>query len=532
MTLDFVSKSLSNSQSFRPDRHASRLPALPQVILQGSVLVKVLHIATMIVEILLFAVGVILLHYWISRPRGMPPGPMVIPYLGSRLIFTVSQVQAMHKIYGDIFKSEIGSHKLIFLCSNKLIKEALAKVDFADRPRLEVAHFLTDGQEAGVIMSNGKRWQNARRFLLRNLRDLGMGKTYLEESILEEARALVKDFRSCAGTPANVPESLNVAVLNVIWQLVASRRYDLHDKEVLEPIAILRSIDSSSLATLVEFFPGVKKLLPGFLEEKLFAAQMKKLKDSIVDLLKDTIDSHRATLDPTNPRDVIDEYLIAIDEKSEIAEYFGELDLMRIIFDLFAAGFDTTANTLRWVILYMARFPEVQRRVQQQIDEVVPRDTLPSYQHKSRLPLLEATIQEVLRSSSMLHNGVQRAAQADTYLGGYFIPKGSWVFGCSGICHMDSRYWEEPQEFRPERFLDQEGKVKTPKEGLIPFGSGRRSCLGEALSRMELYIFSAALLQNFTFSPPAGIEVDLEANSKQPSARLSKEQNIVISIRE
>ncbi|XP_063601622.1 cytochrome P450 2L1-like [Penaeus indicus] len=485
----------------------------------------------MIVEILLFVVGVILLRYWISRPRGMPPGPMVVPFLGSRPVLSVDQVQKMHKIYGDIFKSEIGPHKFIFLCSNKLIKEALSKTEFADRPQLEMLHFLTDGQEAGVIMSNGKRWQNARRFLLRNLRDLGMGKTYLEESILVEARALVKDFRSCAGTPAHIPESLNVAVLNVIWQLVASKRYEFHDKEVLEPIAILRSIDSSSLATLVEFFPGVKKLLPGFLKEKLFAGQMKRLKDSIVDLLKDSIDSHRATLDPANPRDVIDEYLIAMDEKSEIAEYFSELDLMRTIFDLFAAGFDTTANTLRWIILYMARYPEVQHRVQQQIDEVVPRDTLPSYQHKSRLPLLEATIQEVLRASSMIHNGVQRAAQTDTYLAGYFIPKGSWVFGCSGICHMDSRYWEEPQEFRPERFLD-EGKVKTPKEGLIPFGSGRRSCLGEALSRMELYIFSAALLQNFTFSPPEGVEVDLEANSKQPSARLSKEQNIVISIRE
>ncbi|ROT79834.1 putative cytochrome P450 2U1 [Penaeus vannamei] len=252
-----------------------------------------------------------------------------------------------------------------------------------------------------------------------------------------------------------------------------------------------------------------------------------------------------------------------MDNKSEIAEYFSELDLMRTIFDLFAAGFDTTANTLRWVVLYMARFPEVQRRIQQQIDEVVPRDTLPSYQHKSRLPLLEAMIQEVLRASSMIHNGVQRAAQTDTYLAGYLIPKaspcftlfarvvvegrgpslsaphvlvdlvvGSWVFGCSGMCHSDSRYWDQPQEFRPERFLDQEGRVKTPKEGFIPFGTGRRSCLGEALSRMELYIFSAALLQNFTFSPPAGVEVDLEASPKQPGARLVKEQDILISIRE
>nr|XP_027225549.1 cytochrome P450 2L1-like [Penaeus vannamei] len=508
----------------------------------------------MIVEILLFAVAVFLLHYWMSRPRGMPPGPMVIPYLGSRPVISVDHVQKMHKIYGDIFKSEVGPHKFIFLCSNKLIKEALTKVEFADRPQLELLHFLTDGIEAGVIMSNGQRWQNARRFLLRNLRDLGMGKTYLEESILEEARALVKDFSSHAGTPCHLPETLNVAVLNIIWQLVANKRYDYDDKAVLEPINILRSFDSSSMALLLEFIPWVRKLLPEFMKEKMITGLMRKVKEH-----RDSAEGHnRFSQNHARPGQpafnvkipvitIIIVYLnyfylkLSMTKRPFISNEYdkrrpnvlpAELDLMRTIFDLFAAGFDTTANTLRWVVLYMARFPEVQRRIQQQIDEVVPRDTLPSYQHKSRLPLLEAMIQEVLRASSMIHNGVQRAAQTDTYLAGYLIPKGSWVFGCSGMCHSDSRYWDQPQEFRPERFLDQEGRVKTPKEGFIPFGTGRRSCLGEALSRMELYIFSAALLQNFTFSPPAGVEVDLEASPKQPGARLVKEQDILISIRE
>ncbi|XP_037773710.1 cytochrome P450 2L1-like [Penaeus monodon] len=486
----------------------------------------------MIVEILLFAVGVILLHYWISRPRGMPPGPMVIPYLGSRLIFTVSQVQAMHKIYGDIFKSEIGSHKLIFLCSNKLIKEALAKVDFADRPRLEVAHFLTDGQEAGVIMSNGKRWQNARRFLLRNLRDLGMGKTYLEESILEEARALVKDFKSNAGTPCHTPESLNIAVLNIIWQMVANKRYDLHDKEVLNPIAILRSIDASSKALLIEFIPWLRKLLPEFVKEKLLTGIMRKVKDSIVTLLKDTIDSHRATLDPSNTRDVIDEYLIAIDEKSEIAEYFGELDLMRIIFDLFAAGFDTTANTLRWIILYMARFPEVQRRVQQQIDEVVPRDTLPSYQHKSRLPLLEATIQEVLRASSMIHTESNAQLRLILTWQATSFRRGR---GCSGA--REYATWTHATG-KNRRSSDPSGsstkKGKSKRQGgthTLWFRTKELSWRG-SFKDGTVHLLGSPFCRTSLFSPPAGIEVDLEANSKQPSARLSKEQNIVISIRE
>lgn len=64
--------------------------------------------------------------------------------------------------------------------------------------------------------------------------------------------------------------------------------------------------------------------------------------------------------------------------------FLSELDLTRIIFDLFFAGFDTVSNTLRWFILFMAKYPDVQRRVQQQIDDVVPRDTLPSYEHKTK----------------------------------------------------------------------------------------------------------------------------------------------------
>lgn len=75
---------------------------------------------------------------------------------------------------------------------------------------------------AGVVMSNGQRWQNARRFLLRHLRDLGMGKSRLDGAILHEAQQLVEDFRREEGKAAPLPDSLNIAVLNIIWQLVAS----------------------------------------------------------------------------------------------------------------------------------------------------------------------------------------------------------------------------------------------------------------------------------------------------------------------
>lgn len=90
----------------------------------------------------------------------------------------------------------------------------------AGRRILQVlSHFPTKG----IIISNGQIWQNNRRFTLRHLRDLGMGKTRLEEAIQHEAVCLVEDFARHAGRPGPLPWSINVAVLNVIWQMVASR---------------------------------------------------------------------------------------------------------------------------------------------------------------------------------------------------------------------------------------------------------------------------------------------------------------------
>ncbi|XP_045615902.1 cytochrome P450 2L1 [Procambarus clarkii] len=484
-------------------------------------------------EVVLFVVLVVLLRYWFLRPKGMPPGPMVFPYLGSEPAFDHDKLRAYRKKYGDIFKTEIGPNRMIFLCNYELIKETFSKPELSDRPYMSFPNRISDGEVAGVIMTNGERWQNARRFLLRNLRDLGMGKTYLEDAIIHEANMVVENMKTLTGAPTPFPKCISIAGLNVVWQMIASKRYELGDEEIARFIDLIKATNFSNiLMLLVEFIPWVKMLVPTFVLRKFCQEDIfEKTKSESKRIMREVVTEHRAKLDPDNPRDVVDQYLVAMDSKADIAEFFSETDLMRIIFDLFGAGFDTTSSMLRWTILYMIKYPDVQRRVQQQIDDVVPRDTLPSYQHKSRLSLVEATIHEVLRVSSLVAMGVQHANQTDMYLKGYFIPKGSWVFGLTLSCHEDPKYWEKPEQFNIDRFLDAEGNFAPQKEGFLPFGVGRRSCLGEALARMELYIFTAAILQNFSFSAPEGCEVDLEHDNKIPPIRQAKEQNIVITLR-
>ena len=114
---------------------------------------------------------------------------------------------------------------------------------------------------SGVISSNGMHWIHDRRFVLRNLRDLGMGKTYLEQAIHVEAQAIVDDIKSLGEKPMNPPRSLRTAVLNIIWQMVAGKRYDLRSKEVDRIFNIVEDFRKQSLLIFfAHFFPALKIL--------------------------------------------------------------------------------------------------------------------------------------------------------------------------------------------------------------------------------------------------------------------------------
>ncbi|XP_072044784.1 cytochrome P450 2U1-like [Amphiura filiformis] len=147
----------------------------------------------------------------------------------------------------------------------------------------------------------------------------------------------------------------------------------------------------------------------------------------------------------------------------------------------------------------MIAYPDIQSRVQYEIDSVVGRNSLPRVNDK--LPFTEATIMEVQRIASTVPMGVPHAAAADTTLRGYFIPKGTMILSNLWAIHHDQDTWDEPEKFKPERFLDSKGDVCYRNE-YVPFSTGRRACLGENLAKMELFVYFTHLLHQFSFKKP------------------------------
>lgn len=172
-------------------------------------------------------------------------------------------------------------------------------------------------------------------------------------------------------------------------------------------------------------------------------------------------------------------------------------------------------NTLQWALLYMMTFPKVQAKVQDEIDKVAGRDQPLTIEHKQSMPYLTATIYEILRFSSQAVLGVPHCAGVDTQVMGYTIPKGTQVLANLWAVHHDQSSWEDPEEFRPERFLDEEGKLRNMSEFpyFMPFSTGRRMCIGRSIAKTELHLILGGLLQKFIFEHPVGQEPDLEGET-------------------
>ncbi|XP_070544006.1 steroid 17-alpha-hydroxylase/17,20 lyase-like isoform X3 [Ptychodera flava] len=208
-----------------------------------------------------------------------------------------------------------------------------------------------------------------------------------------------------------------------------------------------------------------------------------------------------------NVSDLVDDVLkIQAEAKAageDQADLLTDVNVRQVVADIFGAGIDTTVNTMNWCIAYMVNYPDVQTKVQKEIDDVIGQRLLTD---KNKLPYCEAVIHEVMRIRTVLPLNVPHLTLEDTSVGGYNIPKGTQIWTNLWKLHMDEKYWMEPEQFRPERFLDEDGQALPKQDSFLPFSVGRRACVAEVLAKNEILLIFTCLFQQFTFLPAPGKE--------------------------
>ncbi|XP_053314610.1 cytochrome P450 2C14-like [Spea bombifrons] len=447
--------------------------------------------------------------------HNFPPGPKPLPIVGNLHSMILSRkkqhvfLEELSKKYGPVFSIKLGPRKIVVLCGYETVKEALVNYgdEFSERPFVPTVEETSKGY--GLIFSHGENWKVMRRFTLSTLRDFGMGKKLLEGKINDESNSLVEVFRSYKGKPFENTMIINAAVANIIVSILLGHRFDYKDPTFLRLMGLINEnvrFIASPFVLLFNAFPSLMRWLPGS-HNKVF-----KNARELRTFIKGTFTRHKDQLDVNDQRNLIDVFLVKQqEEKPSHQMFFHNDNLVSLVSNLFAAGMETTSTTLRWGILFMMKYPEIQKKVQNEIDRVIG-SAQPQAEHRKQMPYTDAVIHEVQRFGNIVPGNVPHATTQDITFRGYFIPKGTHVIPLLSSVLHDKAYFKKPDEFYPEHFLDSNGNF-LKNEAFLPFSAGRRSCAGENLAKMELFLFFTRLLQNFTFRPPPGVEVDLTAGN-------------------
>ncbi|CAL1263863.1 unnamed protein product [Larinioides sclopetarius] len=216
------------------------------------------------------------------------------------------------------------------------------------------------------------------------------------------------------------------------------------------------------------------------------------------------IDERKSTYNEENIRDIIDDYFKERDVRRSngdpTARYFTDKALMSSLKQILGDGVVAVAGFVCLIIKNLLDHPEEQKKLYEEIIDVVGTDRQPTIEDKSKLTYTNAFILEALRTADFFAYSTSLECTKETNLRGYRIPKGAITVVQICASHFDDEVYEEPKKFNPSRYILKDSK-KRP-ELPVTFGVGKRACIGEPFTMMQIFLFLTSIIKNFELVLP------------------------------
>ncbi|XP_071082988.1 steroid 17-alpha-hydroxylase/17,20 lyase-like [Haliotis cracherodii] len=459
------------------------------------------------------AVGVAV--YLVTKKRyKLPPGPRGWPLLGNLLEFRNATI--FEKLiewqtkYGPVITVNMGPLSAVTLNRIDVVLEALVKrqADFAGRPQSYSTDLFSDGGRSIALGNYSPTWKLHRKLATRALKHYMTG-NQLEGGIersLSQGIQLMKEKKG----PFNPHDIISLIVFNIINNICYNETCDVNDKYFKDMISISDTLGNEvGNGFLEDVIPPLRLFPTGKMRRIL------KLVDKFDGYLREQLNKHKQTQSKGTTRDFCDALLEAQDEAREeedpdLMSQLSDRHILRTLADILGAGLDTSRFTLLWTLLYLAMHPDIQDKVHEEVDKALGPRHFPKVSDRSNLPFIEAVLYESMRIATMVPLGLPHMSLCDTHVGGFDIPKGTLVLINHHALHHDPEQWRDPEVFKPERFLDQTGKMAAKPESWLPFSAGRRVCLGESVAKPELHLLLAGIMRHLRVSLPPGTKLNFE----------------------
>eukprot|EP01018_Ginkgo_biloba_P018167 Gb_12030 [translate_table: standard] len=470
-----------------------------------------------------YAIGgilLLLLLVWLAQRKRarLPPGPPCWPIVGN--LFQLGQkpnvsLCALAKKYGPLMTLHLGMQTTVVVSSPAMAKEFLCTNDhlLAGRPPKQIAMFHSYHQSSLSWAQYGPRWRMLRKICnteLFSAKRLESLQHLRREQVFRMVRLIYEHHLN--GESVNIGHAMFVTSVNLLGNIIFSQNMlNPHSADANEfKETVWKLMELAGKPNLADFFPFLQFLDPQGVRRnaEMYTGRVYGILDKFI---HSRLASRSEKSCPPESKDFLDILLDLTgdgDGRGEIAQ-LNDSDIKALLFDIFLAGSETTASTIEWTMAELIRNPQPMKRVQAELDDVVGRHRRVEESDIEKLPYLQAVVKEVLRLHPPTPLLLPHRAERSCEIGGYLIPKNSQVMVNVWAIGRDPAIWKEPLHFFPERFLEgNHMDYKGHNFELIPFGAGRRICVGLPLAHRMLHFVVASLLHSFDWRLPDGQNSD------------------------
>jgi cytochrome P450 len=400
--------------------------------------------------------------------------------------------EKLKKVYGDIYQIDLGYLQLYATSNPDLIKQIL-QTNNKNYVKSMAYDKLKMGLGNGLVTSAGDYWRKQRRlsqpvFYKKNLENLfvDMGRTTTDFlNMMEQLRGSEIDISKL------MVEITATIVLRSLFNVEESQQLDkIYESMDVMQNYIMKHVQSPIFSPFYYLSAS----------HRAFKISMKDMDNLVYGMMNERRKSGEKKSD-------LLQMLMDV-EDADTGEKMTDLQLRDELITLFSAGHETSANALAWTFYMLAQHPEIVEKMRAEINVVLPNNEMPTFEQLRQLTYTEQVINEGMRLFPPAWVVGRRAVEDDEFEG-FEIKKDINILCEIYLLHRSEKYWENPEEFNPDRFSPEQVKDR-PKHHFIPFGAGPRMCIGNHFAMMEMQLLLATIVQRFDFSVVENHPVELD----------------------